>query len=444
MASLGMRPLLRCLHPARLTPNHCAPYHAQQQQSSSMTQQQQQPVQQTRALYTAQSLGMDKFVEQRERVKAQFGPDKERFMARIREYFRPIPAEIEKEGTAGSSSGAAACDSGAVSTANSSGSNAMVFTEDLKNVVSLCESDDDIDLCVRMMRRFNEQTKSLRFGTFVFGPVAIRLLYVLDKPDLAIQVLKDPQLAGFFDQFSSYQIAMDLLYKKGRYDDVLDLYQHMRQQQLHGTRFPRDCVVLVLGACYQISTKESYEFALKLIREARQSGALVLRKGLTFTAALALNMNEPKLAMELLALTAQINYITVRNLRLIALSHLDRYEDIFLVLRSIIHQYHHLRQGDSEICQDTLDRIHKNLEKKGDTERLQLFSQLQRALKEGNHLSTSTIDELLNRPMQQKSRDTNPPLAMFRDHRSFPSPDSPSATLRRPSLTHGANVFVTG
>lgn len=59
-------------------------------------------------------------------------------------------------------------------------------------------------------------------------------------------------------------------------------------------------------------------------------------------------------------------------------------------------------------------RIHKNLEKKGDTERLQLFSQLQRALKEGNHLSTSTIDELLNRPMQQKSRDTNPPLAMFR------------------------------
>ncbi|OQR72990.1 pentatricopeptide repeat-containing protein 2-like [Tropilaelaps mercedesae] len=398
MASFGMRPLLRCLLPARLPASLRAPQHYQSGTSSTVQNQLQ-----TRALYTAQSLGIDKFIEQRERVKAQFGPDKDKFMARIGEYFRPIPAAADGKGTEGASVAA-----------DGSGTNAMVFTEDLKNVVSLCESDADIDLCVRMMRRFNEQTKALRFGTFVFGPVAIRLFYLLDKPDLAIQVLKDPQLTGFFDQFTSYQIAMDLLYKKARYEDVLDLYRYMRQQQLHGTRFPRDCVVLVLGACYQISTRESYDFALQLIREARQSGALVLRKGLTFTAALALKMDEPKIAMELLALTAQINYITVQNLRLIALSHLDRYEDIFLVLRSIIHQYHHMRQGDSEICKDTIERIHANLAQKGDAERLQLFSQLQRALKEGNHISESTIDALLNRPMQHKSQDTNPPLAMFK------------------------------
>lgn len=62
-------------------------------------------------------------------------------------------------------------------------------------------------------------------------------------------------------------------------------------------------------------------------------------------------------------------------------------------------------------------RIRENLEKKGDPEKLQLFSQLQRALKEGNHISESSLDELLTRPMEHRSRDTNPPLAMFKVER---------------------------
>lgn len=333
MASFGIRPLVRCLLFARYPSSHSG---YKQQPTWQLHQQQQ-----TRTLYTEQSLGIDLYIKKRQKKKLQFGEKKDQLMEKMRQSIQPYSAEREGEGTPSSSG------SGVVAT---------VFAEDLKNMLDLTETDEEIDICVQMMRRFHEQSKALRFGTFVFGPVAMRLFYLLDKPDLAIQTLKDPQLAGFFYQFTSYQIAMDLLYKRGRYNDVKDLYEHMRKQQLHGTKFPRDCVVLVLGACYQIGTRESYDFALSLIREARKSGALILRKGLTFTAALALKMDEPKIAMELLALTAQMNYITVRNLRMIALSHLDRYEDIFLVLRSISHEYHHMRVGDSEICQDTIDR----------------------------------------------------------------------------------------
>lgn len=281
-----------------------------------------------RSLYTGEKLGLTSFLKERERNFTHFG-------SRKREYFDKHWQDFKDDGTE---------------------IDAMVFTEDLKRVAGLSETDEDIELCIRMVRKFHAQNHELRFGTFTFGPVIMRLLYILDKPDVVIQVLKDPELRGFFDQSLTYMLALDLLYKKARYQDVIDIFEVMRGYNVGGTRFPRDCVVLALGACYQLGNKEAYDYALTLVREGRKSGAMILRKGLTFTAALALKMNEPKMALELLALTAQMNYKTVRNLRLIALSHLDLYEDIFLTLRSIVHQYHHLRPDRSGICEDTIER----------------------------------------------------------------------------------------
>ncbi|KAH8038664.1 hypothetical protein HPB51_002808 [Rhipicephalus microplus] len=280
--------------------------------------------QHVRHLYGSAVLGLDKYLEQREKMKHQFGDAKEKFFQRISQYFNTD--------TPG-----------------------MVFTEDLKHVAYLCEDkDSDIELVVKMMKRFNQQNKELRFGTFVFGPVVLRLFYHLKKPDAVLQLFKDQELDGFFDQFSSYQIAMDLLFKEQRYQDVVDIFNSMQQKQLYGTKYPRECVVLALGACYKLNTRESYEYALKLIHDARSVGALVLRKGLAFAAMLAVNHNEPKVAMELLALTAQLSYITVRNIRMMALADLDRVDDVFLTLRSIIHQDVPVQSRmEQQVCQQT-------------------------------------------------------------------------------------------
>ena len=35
------------------------------------------------------------------------------------------------------------------------------------------------------------QNSTLRFGTFVFGPVVLRMIHHLKKPDLGIQLVKD-------------------------------------------------------------------------------------------------------------------------------------------------------------------------------------------------------------------------------------------------------------
>lgn len=323
-----------------------------------------------RHLYGSAVLGLDKYLEQREKMKHQFGDAKEKFFQRISQYFNTD--------TPG-----------------------MVFTEDLKHVAYLCEDkDSDIELVVKMMKRFNQQNKELRFGTFVFGPVVLRLFYHLKKPDAVLQLFKDQELDGFFDQFSSYQIAMDLLFKEQRYQDVVDIFNSMQQKQLYGTKYPRECVVLALGACYKLNTRESYEYALKLIHDARSVGALVLRKGLAFAAMLAVNHNEPKVAMELLALTAQLSYITVRNIRMMALADLDRVDDVFLTLRSIIHQDVPVQSRmEQQVCQQTVDKVDECLLRLGDKEKTHIFEQMKRALRENNHLCPQSLDDLLCQPL---------------------------------------------
>ncbi|XP_023219348.1 pentatricopeptide repeat-containing protein 2, mitochondrial-like, partial [Centruroides sculpturatus] len=100
--------------------------------------------------------------------------------------------------------------------------------------------------------------------------------------------LKNQELEGFFDQISSYHIAMDLLFVNKRYQDVLDVYDVLRNKQLYGTRYPRDCVVLALASCYKLNTPESYNYSINLLKLAREVGANILRKGITFASALAL------------------------------------------------------------------------------------------------------------------------------------------------------------
>ncbi|XP_076338098.1 pentatricopeptide repeat-containing protein 2, mitochondrial-like [Tachypleus tridentatus] len=326
-----------------------------------------------RLIYTEQFLGIDKYKEQRERTKVQFGNMKERFHTRMTQYF------------------------------NNDGQ-PMVFTEDLKNMVYLAEDkEEDIELCLKMMQRFNHQNKELRFSTFVFGPVAMRLFYFLDKPDIVLRALNDKQLDGFFDQITSYHIALDLLFKHQRYQDLVDCYEQLRKKQLYGTKFPRECMVLVLAACYKLNTTASYQHALNLVKQAREAGANIIRKGVAFMAALAVNQNDPKTAMEILAITPQQNYITVKNLRIITLAELDRLDDAFPILRSIVDQdVPKMIKTTNEISQTTMEKIQVAVERSGDKEMTHIFEQICRALKDGNHINPSSLDDLLCESVKSK------------------------------------------
>lgn len=47
-------------------------------------------------------------------------------------------------------------------------------------------------------------------------------------------------------------LILDLLFKQERYQDILDLFNYMRQNYPLETKYPRDALLLVMGACYKL------------------------------------------------------------------------------------------------------------------------------------------------------------------------------------------------
>lgn len=191
----------------------------------------------TRNLYAKTTLGIENFIEQKQHIMRQMENIEERFREKMNTY-----SEEDAQG--------------------------MIFTEDLKNMIYLAKNDGDLDLVIKMAKkcvffmcnfsttstvcRFNAQNKQLRFGNFVFGPVLMRMFHLHNKPDLAIECFKSPQLTGFFDQLITYQIFLDLLYENGKYEDILSMCQLIKERQLESAKYPRNVIVLTMAACYKI------------------------------------------------------------------------------------------------------------------------------------------------------------------------------------------------
>lgn len=87
---------------------------------------------------------------------------------------------------------------------------------------------------------------------------------------------------------------------------------------------------------YFKNTKESFNYAFETMKRAKEMGSQVTRKAVCLFAALAINQNQPNLALEVLSMALQSNYITVRNLRLIALAQTGRFQDVFNGIMMII------------------------------------------------------------------------------------------------------------
>ena len=71
---------------------------------------------------------------------------------------------------------------------------------------------------------------------------------------------------------------------------------------------------------------------LEILKQCKNKNHLPLRKGITFAAGLAINQGFPEVALEIMG-NQQPNYVTVRNLRAIALANVGRVEDAFAILR---------------------------------------------------------------------------------------------------------------
>ncbi|KAK9498123.1 hypothetical protein O3M35_004002 [Rhynocoris fuscipes] len=319
----------------------------------------------TRNLYSPAALGVDNYSKTRERIKNQFVNVQDKFKSKMADYSNPE-------------------------------SNSMIFTEDLKHMIHLVEpNDNDLQVVQNMMIKFSKQNKDLRFGSFVFGPVVMRMYHFLNRPEEAYQIFFNREMDGFFDQLKSFHIILDLLYKNKMYPEMFEIFEVIKRKQVQGTKYPKTAVILMLAACYKMNKRESLKYAKHLWSELNKIGHIPIRRAGTFTAALALNQNEPDVALEVLSSLKQQNYVTVRNLKLSAFADLNRFEDILYILRSTLQIDSANTEKKNTFSEEIINKIKEAIEKSGKNEFKEEFEKIEHKLRSLDQISEEPLDKLL-------------------------------------------------
>ncbi|CAG9795765.1 unnamed protein product [Diatraea saccharalis] len=319
-------------------------------------------VTQVQQLYSQASLGIDGYLHTRKKIKEQFANFTDKFRTKMTEFVTD-PKN-------------------------------MIFTEDLKNMIHLAEPTD-LKLVTNMIKKFNSDNSEFRFGSFVFGPVVMRMYHFLDAPNEALKCFEDPNNSGFFDQLVSYQILMDLLYNHEMYEEIYRVFERIKERQINMTKFPKYPLVLVFASCYKQNTPQSLEYASKLWSEMTSVGTVPLRRTSTYFAALALKQGKPQIAIESISSLKQ-HYVTIRNIKVMGLADMDRVDDAFPVLRSVMEIDVPEQTHKHTFFEETISRVRQAVEKSKNQDVKKEFENIEKALRDRGLVDEQTLDQLLN------------------------------------------------
>ncbi|XP_072746083.1 pentatricopeptide repeat-containing protein 2, mitochondrial [Anoplolepis gracilipes] len=285
----------------------------------------------------------------------------------------------------------------------------QIFTEDLKSMLHLTKKEpEDIDLLIKMITKFNNQNKELRFGTFIFGPVVMRTFYYLDEPDLALLAFKDPQFEDFFGQIVTYQILLSLLYKHEKYTEMRDVYNIIKTKNLNLSGYPGSLLILVMAACYKENTPETLQYALNLWKEINDKGIPILRRASTFLTALALNQNSVHIAIEILSAIRESRYIDIRCLKVLAYTALKRFTEIVPIFRKSL-EFDNPNGQKEKYFKDVIDKLEETMAKENIPEDFELYK-LIAILKQNDYvmpektLEEHLVTEITFEPRQREQR----------------------------------------
>ncbi|KAJ0012963.1 hypothetical protein NQD34_017297 [Periophthalmus magnuspinnatus] len=162
----------------------------------------------------------------------------------------------------------------------------LILQDELKLLLHLCQSPDDMVVARDAIYRYHSENPNFAHGEFRFGPLFMRLCYELGLEEMAAATIKDKRLEGFFNDSTSFNIAVDMLFTKGAYESALEV---LRTMQIHNIQFNKDTLILAFGTCYKLNTPESYKICTTLIEESQSKGRLIPRQAYSFAIALALN-----------------------------------------------------------------------------------------------------------------------------------------------------------
>lgn len=350
----------------------------------------------TRSLYSANVLGVDGFQASKERIRSQIS-DINKFKETMGEF------------------------------AKSDSAKNLIFTEDLKNMLHIAESPQDIELLQLMITKFVTQSSDVRFGNFVFGPVVMRMFHGLKDADNALRFFKDEKMLGFFDQLASFQIILDLLFETQKYKELLETYDFIQARQVSGGKFPKHAIVLTFGACYKLNTPESYEYASKLWKKCIEVGHQPMRRAVSFFAALCINQDQPEAAIEVLSTVRQQNYVHIKVLKALALAKIKRYDDVMVIVKSII-EFSNPMMDKQTFPKEFMDQLKVQFKDSGHQVE---FGKCYGFMESNGHISNQTISDMLTSEIRVTAQSADRDSRDGRFQNQYKSYDGPRGPFNK-------------
>lgn len=282
-------------------------------------------------------------------------------------------------------------------------SDSQVFAEDLRNMIMTASSDQEIDAVIQALKKYN--SNQVKFTDYHFGSPVMRLLYIQNKTDQALQLFMDENLKNIFNDSASALVLMNKLIEEQRYDDALKAFEYGTQRgfsTVSGRKYPGDVVMLAIECLYRQNTKESLNKAKELVSKVRQSDADISPRAATMTALLAIQQGDPSFAMEILGAVRGQNLTTVQNLRAICYAEMGRVEEALNVVHLLADQ----KAGANDrrkVFPLVMRHIRTAVEKNQDQALLARFEDLSKFIMKNNRLSTIDLAEFIGQPINRRN-----------------------------------------
>ncbi|KAM6975184.1 pentatricopeptide repeat-containing protein 2, mitochondrial [Tautogolabrus adspersus] len=267
--------------------------------------------------------------------------------------------------------------------------NELILRDELKLLLHLCQSADDMVIAKDAIHRYHEENKNLLPGDFKFGPLFMRQCYELGMEDLAAATLTDKNMRGFFSDATSFNIAIDMLFTKGSYEDALEVLGTMRSQ---GITFNKDTLILASGTFYKLNTAESYRICTALIEEGQTKGNFIPRHAYCFAVALALRQNDIKKAQSLYSQIMNTDSRLCQNIKVVLRVLSGALTDAVSILSAAMLSKSPSFVKRPEFSQEVIDILRSQSE---DGPLMMKVEQIVTQLERANQVTQQTLDDML-------------------------------------------------
>lgn len=326
-----------------------------------------------RTLYTARSMDIDDYINNREKFKKSYSYHGNLFRQRMKIIVT---------------------------------SGMMILSEDLKYMLHLADrNEEDVQLSEGMMRNFYNQHKSTQgFKPYDFGTVVMRYFYHIERPDNALRLFQDPELEGFFNQPKACQILCDMLYKRARYQDVIDVFDAIRSRLIPtGGTVSERVLKLAFAACYKLNTPDSSKYCSDQFRQLRDAGHILPRRTIAFAAALAVKQDDPCAALEIIGTLRNRNDAIVRHIEVESYAKLGRVNDALTALREVLED----TPTKETITRDSMNVLREVIGKTADNRLMRDYNMLEKFLHKNGYVSDKTLEDILTSPIDLGHKDGN-------------------------------------